>query len=549
MRDLLYKWRSVTIVNNGNGSFLVTYKDGSTQTLFSNTSSTCDTITNNNNGSWTVNFAAGGSITLYETSTVDSGSGSWLLTFINNTTLTLYNVGAIDNQDGTISLIQNTVGLKTVYDQGVEDDGGGLWSVYTDTVYQRRLYSVGAVNNNNGTWNVVDNNVFVRILYETSGPSAADPRLEVANIPTMADLEPPDYGPFILATNPSTFVMDDFLFLAPPVNVTAPVVSANNISPRIGTVLTTTDGTWTGAVTYSYQWRRIGPAFDQPISSATLSTYTMVAADIQYQIRCVVTATGPGGPASANSNLLASHFQPILAFDPTAWIFTHTQGITALVGSPMPDWVTIDNQATLAQTSTPSQPTRLAGGVSFDGSDDHMIYDAGSSRGNTAYTASLVLDSVTNDGVNTERTWVSFGATTSGGNTLQTRVSYSRPDAPNGTRQRLLMDDGSSNAAISLSGYSPGANDINFIVSVGAASTTSTARELDSSTTLIGTATRPGAAMTQDYFTVGARRVAGGPSIANYAFGTLGSVIIGSFAYSSAQALIVRNCLVAEGLI
>jgi len=86
---------------------------------------------------------------------------------------------------------------------------------------------------------------------------------------------------------------------SPPVNVVAPVISG---STSLGSVLTSTTGTWTGntPITYTYQWQRNG----SPILGETSSTYTIVAADSAANITCVVTATNTIGSASATSNTI-----------------------------------------------------------------------------------------------------------------------------------------------------------------------------------------------------------------------------------------------------
>lgn len=85
-----------------------------------------------------------------------------------------------------------------------------------------------------------------------------------------------------------------------PVNLTAPVVSGSGV---VGQTLTTTDGTWSGTLpfTYTYQWQRNG----SPISGATSSTYVLVSADAGANVSCVVTATNSKGSASASSNSIA----------------------------------------------------------------------------------------------------------------------------------------------------------------------------------------------------------------------------------------------------
>ena len=82
-----------------------------------------------------------------------------------------------------------------------------------------------------------------------------------------------------------------------PTNVIAPVISGDTVE---GSVLTTTNGTWSGSPspTYTYQWRANG----SNISGATASTYTTVTADVGDTITCQVTGTNTEGSASAVSN-------------------------------------------------------------------------------------------------------------------------------------------------------------------------------------------------------------------------------------------------------
>lgn len=82
---------------------------------------------------------------------------------------------------------------------------------------------------------------------------------------------------------------------APPVNTAAPAVTGIS---AVGNALSVTNGTWTGALSFTRQWRRNGT----PIAGATGTTYRLVAADEGATIDAVVTATNSYGIAAAASN-------------------------------------------------------------------------------------------------------------------------------------------------------------------------------------------------------------------------------------------------------
>jgi hypothetical protein len=88
---------------------------------------------------------------------------------------------------------------------------------------------------------------------------------------------------------------------AAPVNVVQPLLTGNG---AVGTVVTCSNGTWTGTPTptYSYQWKRGATNI-----GTNSSTYTLVAADAgnTSNITCVVTATNSAGSANATSNQIA----------------------------------------------------------------------------------------------------------------------------------------------------------------------------------------------------------------------------------------------------
>ncbi len=83
----------------------------------------------------------------------------------------------------------------------------------------------------------------------------------------------------------------------PPENIVTPTTTGNDY---VGQILSGTDGTWTGTapITYGYQWQREG--VDIPL--ATANTYTLVSADADKNIRCIVAATNAYGSGTSVSN-------------------------------------------------------------------------------------------------------------------------------------------------------------------------------------------------------------------------------------------------------
>lgn len=82
-----------------------------------------------------------------------------------------------------------------------------------------------------------------------------------------------------------------------------PTVPVNTVPPSItgpaqeGQTLTGAIGTWTGAVTFAYQWLRGGAA----IAGADELTYVPQAADVGQLLAFQVTATNAGGSTPATS--------------------------------------------------------------------------------------------------------------------------------------------------------------------------------------------------------------------------------------------------------
>jgi hypothetical protein len=86
-----------------------------------------------------------------------------------------------------------------------------------------------------------------------------------------------------------------------PVNSVAPAITG---VPKVGVVLSTDGGTWTGTPTPSltYQWKKSGAA----ISGATKDFYVPVVGDVGAPITVTVTGTNSGGTVSGTSSATAN---------------------------------------------------------------------------------------------------------------------------------------------------------------------------------------------------------------------------------------------------
>jgi hypothetical protein len=108
---------------------------------------------------------------------------------------------------------------------------------------------------------------------------------------------------------------------SPPVNMATPVISGTT---TLGSVLTTTNGTWTNSPTsFAYQWKRGATNI-----GTNANTYTLVAADSLANITCVVTATNVVGSTPATSNIIiAGNYGPINIIAPTITPFSYVDAI------------------------------------------------------------------------------------------------------------------------------------------------------------------------------------------------------------------------------
>lgn len=156
------------------------------------------------------------------------------------------------------------------------------------------------------------------------------------------------------------------------------VAPANSVLPAIsgtlnlGQLLTTSDGTWSGSPTFTYQWKRGGVA----IGGATNNTYTTVLADVGTTITSTVTATNAGGATDATS-------AGVVIFGPTtiaglqAWL--RADALALNNNDPVASWTDSSGLAHHAvQASGTLQPLYQTNQVNslpallFDGVDDFL---------------------------------------------------------------------------------------------------------------------------------------------------------------------------------
>ena len=118
---------------------------------------------------------------------------------------------------------------------------------------------------------------------------------------------PPALGSSLGALTPETQGWTFYLDYTPtaqgpPTNTAPPVISG---SPTVGSVLTTTTGTWSGTapIGYAEQWQRCdtGGANCTPITGATGTSYALTSADLNTTLDVVVTASNGLGSAHATS--------------------------------------------------------------------------------------------------------------------------------------------------------------------------------------------------------------------------------------------------------
>ncbi len=169
--------------------------------------------------------------------------------------------------------------LAVSFDGTWTDDSGG--SVTTTWQWRRRVIGSGSYANIAGETGSI---YFVQ---------AGDAGYEIVCVATGTSSNGGTPG---TVTSSNSISFPDTL----PTNTSLPTISG---TPKVGSTLTATTGSWTNSPTsYSYQWKRGGAT----ISGAISSTYTLVTADSGSTISVVVTATNTSGSGAAESSATAT---------------------------------------------------------------------------------------------------------------------------------------------------------------------------------------------------------------------------------------------------
>lgn len=133
--------------------------------------------------------------------------------------------------------------------------------------------------------------------FTTGAPS---PPIVFANIFKIGTVPPPlpttpGVAPIVISTAPA---IPQLPWSPPnnavPINTVRPAITGTT---TVGQTLTASTGTWTNATSYAYEWLQNG----SPIAGAHSATLALAASEAHAMISCIVTATGAGGEASAES--------------------------------------------------------------------------------------------------------------------------------------------------------------------------------------------------------------------------------------------------------
>jgi hypothetical protein len=140
-----------------------------------------------------------------------------------------------------------------------------------------------------------------------------------------------------------------------PSNTTPPAVSG---TPKVGSTLTTTDGTFSGTApqTITYAWRRCDAngASCSTISGAVTKTYDLKTVDAGNTLRSVTTATNADGNDSATSVPTAVVAAADVTPTPAATGCPSGTGTIAIADLSLPAHLAIDQQTLTPNVVTPT---------------------------------------------------------------------------------------------------------------------------------------------------------------------------------------------------
>ena len=163
---------------------------------------------------------------------------------------------------------------------------------------------------------------------------------------------------------------------AAPVNTVAPAVTG---TATVGSTLTTTDGTWTGAPapTFTYQWFR-SPSTS--IGGATSSSYVLVIGDRGFGIFCRVKATNTIAPSGVTADSNTTATVTSVPDAPTIGTATSTGSTTATVAFTQP---ANNGGSTITSYTATSSPSGITGTLNQAGSGTITVTGLAAS---TSYT-------------------------------------------------------------------------------------------------------------------------------------------------------------------
>ena len=127
----------------------------------------------------------------------------------------------------------------------------------------------------------------------------------------------------------------------------APAPVVDNLSPKVGDVLTATAAAWSPVAGYRYQWLRDG----QPIAGATGSTYTTVAADVEHVISVRLTGSALGYATLERTSAATAAVAPDVV-KPTTVSRSAAVKVAALKGRRLQVHVTVAGLPASALTRT-----------------------------------------------------------------------------------------------------------------------------------------------------------------------------------------------------